>query len=110
MLYGALLIIAPMAGAVVLTWWLGAYALIFGVALVVLAFGLGRGSVRTNTARRREWLPKRPSHNSLERPSGDVDKSASGLKYSDQARTEEAIRSMRKINSDRNINFRASTA
>ena len=39
-LYGALLIIAPMAGAVVLTWWLGAYALIFGVALVVLAFRL----------------------------------------------------------------------
>jgi uncharacterized membrane protein HdeD (DUF308 family) len=39
-LYGALLIVAPMAGAVVLTWWLGAYALIFGVALVVLAFRL----------------------------------------------------------------------
>ncbi len=39
-LYGALLIIAPMIGAVVLTWWLGAYALIFGVCLVVLAFKL----------------------------------------------------------------------
>jgi len=39
-LYGALLIVAPMIGAVVLTWWLGAYALIFGVALVVLAFRL----------------------------------------------------------------------
>lgn len=39
-LYGALLIAAPMIGAVVLTWWLGAYALIFGVALVVLAFRL----------------------------------------------------------------------
>ena len=29
-LYGALLIVAPMIGAVVLTWWLGAYALVFG--------------------------------------------------------------------------------
>jgi uncharacterized membrane protein HdeD (DUF308 family) len=39
-LYGALLIVAPMAGAVVLTWWIGAYALVFGVCLVVLAFRL----------------------------------------------------------------------
>jgi uncharacterized membrane protein HdeD (DUF308 family) len=27
-------------GAVVLTWWLGAYALVFGVLLLVLAFQL----------------------------------------------------------------------
>ena len=40
LIYGGLLIVAPMIGAVVLTWWLGAYALIFGVALVVLAFRL----------------------------------------------------------------------
>jgi uncharacterized membrane protein HdeD (DUF308 family) len=39
-LYGILLIVAPMIGAVVLTWWLGAYALVFGVCLVVLAFRL----------------------------------------------------------------------
>jgi uncharacterized membrane protein HdeD (DUF308 family) len=39
-LYGVLLIVAPMIGAVVLTWWLGAYALVFGVCLVVLAFKL----------------------------------------------------------------------
>jgi uncharacterized membrane protein HdeD (DUF308 family) len=39
-LYGALLIVTPMIGAVVLTWWLGAYALVFGVSLVVLAFKL----------------------------------------------------------------------
>jgi uncharacterized membrane protein HdeD (DUF308 family) len=39
-LYGALLIAAPMLGAVVLTWWLGAYALVFGICLVVLAFKL----------------------------------------------------------------------
>jgi uncharacterized membrane protein HdeD (DUF308 family) len=40
LVYGALLIVAPLIGAVVLTWWLGAYALIFGVALIVLAFKL----------------------------------------------------------------------
>ena len=39
-LYGVLLIVAPMIGAVVLTWWLGAYVLVFGVCLVVLAFKL----------------------------------------------------------------------
>ncbi len=40
LIYGALLVAAPMIGAVVLTWWLGAYALVFGVALIVLAFKL----------------------------------------------------------------------
>jgi uncharacterized membrane protein HdeD (DUF308 family) len=38
--WGILLAIAPIAGAVVLTWWLGAYAIVFGVALLVLAFRL----------------------------------------------------------------------
>ena len=38
--FGIVLIIAPVVGAVVLTWWLGAYALIFGVLLLVLAFQL----------------------------------------------------------------------
>ena len=40
LIYGALLVIAPMIGAVVLTWWLGAYAMVFGIALLVLAFRL----------------------------------------------------------------------
>jgi uncharacterized membrane protein HdeD (DUF308 family) len=40
LIYGVLLVVAPMIGAVVLTWWLGAYALVFGVALIVLAFKL----------------------------------------------------------------------
>jgi uncharacterized membrane protein HdeD (DUF308 family) len=39
-LYGALLVVAPMIGALVLTWWFGAYALVFGIALLVLAFRL----------------------------------------------------------------------
>ena len=38
--YGVLLIITPLIGAIVLTWWLGAYALGFGVALVVFSFKL----------------------------------------------------------------------
>jgi uncharacterized membrane protein HdeD (DUF308 family) len=40
--WGILLFIAPIPGAVVLTWWLGAYALIFGVAMLILAFRLRR--------------------------------------------------------------------
>lgn len=39
-LFGVALLIAPLIGAVVLTWWLGAYALVFGIALIVLAFKL----------------------------------------------------------------------
>jgi len=38
--WGVLLVIAPGVGAVVLTWWLGAYAVVFGVVLLVLAFRL----------------------------------------------------------------------
>jgi uncharacterized membrane protein HdeD (DUF308 family) len=38
--FGILLILAPLAGAVVLTWWLGAWALVFGALLLALAFRL----------------------------------------------------------------------
>ena len=38
--FGILMILAPLAGAVVLTWWLGAFALVFGIALIILAFRL----------------------------------------------------------------------
>jgi uncharacterized membrane protein HdeD (DUF308 family) len=38
LLFGFLMILSPLIGAVVLTWWLGAYALVFGVALIVMAF------------------------------------------------------------------------
>ena len=40
LVYGILLVIAPLVGALVLTWWIGAYAMVFGVALLVLAFRL----------------------------------------------------------------------
>lgn len=34
LIWGVLLVIAPLEGAVVLTWWLGLYAIVFGVALL----------------------------------------------------------------------------
>jgi uncharacterized membrane protein HdeD (DUF308 family) len=39
-LFGVALTIAPVLGLVVLTWWLGAYAVVFGITLLVLAFKL----------------------------------------------------------------------
>ena len=41
-IWGFLLLIWPLAGALVLAWWMGAYALVFGVTLLVLAFRLRR--------------------------------------------------------------------
>jgi uncharacterized membrane protein HdeD (DUF308 family) len=40
LIYGVLLIVAPMIGALVLTWWLGAYALVLGATLIGWAFRL----------------------------------------------------------------------
>jgi uncharacterized membrane protein HdeD (DUF308 family) len=39
-IFGIALAIMPLVGAVVLTWWLGAYAIVFGILLLVLAFQL----------------------------------------------------------------------
>lgn len=39
-LFGVALLVAPMIGALVATWWIAAYALIFGVTLLMLAFKL----------------------------------------------------------------------
>ncbi len=46
-LWGLLLWVSPVAGTLVLTWWLGGYALAFGVLMLVLAFRLRgrRGSL-----------------------------------------------------------------
>lgn len=38
--FGILLVMAPLVGAVVLTWWIGIYAFVFGIAMLVLAFRL----------------------------------------------------------------------
>ena len=40
LIWGVMLVIAPLIGAVVLTWWLGAYAIVFGVTLLVASFHL----------------------------------------------------------------------
>jgi len=39
-LFGVLLFITPLIGALVLTWWIGAQAFVSGVILIVLAFKL----------------------------------------------------------------------
>jgi uncharacterized membrane protein HdeD (DUF308 family) len=41
-LFGIALLVAPLVGAVVLTWWIGAYALVFGIFMVVVAYRLWR--------------------------------------------------------------------
>jgi uncharacterized membrane protein HdeD (DUF308 family) len=41
-IFGVLVALAPIAGAIVLTLWLGAYALIFGALLLGVAFRLRR--------------------------------------------------------------------
>ena len=40
--WGIILLLWPFTGALVLTWWMGGYALFFGGALLVLAFRLRR--------------------------------------------------------------------
>jgi uncharacterized membrane protein HdeD (DUF308 family) len=40
LIWGILLLLWPLVGAVVLAWWLGAYSLVFGVALLLLAYRL----------------------------------------------------------------------
>lgn len=46
LLWGVALYLAPVAGALVLTWWLGIYALVFGVALLVFSVRLRSAAVR----------------------------------------------------------------
>lgn len=42
LIWGVLLALSPLSGAVVLTWWFGAYALVFGFMMLVFAFQLRR--------------------------------------------------------------------
>jgi uncharacterized membrane protein HdeD (DUF308 family) len=52
--YGALLLVAPLIGVLVLAWWFGVYAFVFGVVLLILAFRLRaqyRGRPRASVAR-----------------------------------------------------------
>ncbi|MGE5645407.1 MAG: HdeD family acid-resistance protein [Acidobacteriota bacterium] len=43
-LFGVLLFAAPAAGAIAIAWWIGAYALIFGIAMIALSLHLRRWS------------------------------------------------------------------
>src|SRR5205807_8868728 len=36
--FGILLLLAPAAGALALIWWIGTWAIVFGILLIVLAF------------------------------------------------------------------------
>jgi uncharacterized membrane protein HdeD (DUF308 family) len=40
MVWGVLLALFPVTGLIVLTWWLGAYAVIFGISMLILGFTL----------------------------------------------------------------------
>ena len=46
LVWGVLLLLWPLAGAVVMTLWLGAYALLFGSTLLLLALKLRREARR----------------------------------------------------------------
>jgi uncharacterized membrane protein HdeD (DUF308 family) len=47
MILGLLLAIAPVISAVVLTWWMSAYALVFGVTQLVLAYKLRKRRIES---------------------------------------------------------------
>lgn len=51
-IFGVLLVLAPAIGAIVLTWWIGAYAVVAGVSLLVLAFTLRSRRSRSDAAAR----------------------------------------------------------
>jgi uncharacterized membrane protein HdeD (DUF308 family) len=44
-IWGVLVSIVPVISAIVMTWWIGAYAIVFGAALIGLALRLRRGPV-----------------------------------------------------------------
>jgi uncharacterized membrane protein HdeD (DUF308 family) len=49
--FGALLLYAPVAGAIVLAWWIGAYAFVFGILQIALSLKLRRWARHVDAAR-----------------------------------------------------------
>src|SRR6266850_3802387 len=51
-IFGVILLIQPAAGALVLIWWIGAWALLFGILLMILAFRMRnwKGLIAVGTA------------------------------------------------------------
>jgi uncharacterized membrane protein HdeD (DUF308 family) len=51
--FGVVLLLQPAAGALVLIWWIGAWALVFGILLMILAFRMRnwKGFIAVGTAR-----------------------------------------------------------
>lgn len=66
-IFGIVLLIAPVVGAVVLTWWLGAYAIVFGVMLLVLAFQLHAKKEERRTEKPAARPAKRPAAKKTDR-------------------------------------------
>lgn len=58
--FGVLLLLVPVAGAVVVAWWVGSYAFAFGILLSVLAFRLRRQAASA-PASTRHAINSRPS-------------------------------------------------
>ncbi|MBC6605915.1 HdeD family acid-resistance protein [Hymenobacter sp. BT188] len=47
--FGLLLVFAPVSGALVITWWIGAFAFVYGIILCILAFRLRKQQARQTT-------------------------------------------------------------
>jgi uncharacterized membrane protein HdeD (DUF308 family) len=60
-LFGVLLVIAPLIGAIVLTWWVGAYVLVSSLLLLIVAFSVRSGSPRKKASQGAGSTAPRPT-------------------------------------------------
>jgi uncharacterized membrane protein HdeD (DUF308 family) len=61
--FGALLLFRPMAGAVVMLWWLGAYEIVFGITMLAVGFRL-RSELHHHEPRGRQRIGEHRAHQS----------------------------------------------